>query len=568
MVFDRLFGRLNKKEEAPEGAPTQGADGYVEMAGGRLVVADPRQDGRYATLTPEPGVRLWVNEEEVSGPTVVTASDQIRFEVTVDPADFFALHVAPDEMSVLLHLTADPHRMPDTVTLQGRSQVHLIPGSSAKARPRSNNPKGMILERCRVLGINERLIDEGALERELAAPSGQEIVIARGQEANPPIAGQWVWRLDAWSMAEAGQVVADYQGGQDARPRITVLGKEQKIYEELPKPQEYLAGNGTRLLPGGRLVASATGRARALPSPQGLRVHIFPVQEISGDLTQDLAAEADLLVQGSIIGCKVSAKGEILVSGNVERAELRADVITVQGAVAESRLNTVDPGSYLPLRAELKYMETKIEAMRETVAANKAVSEEAFRDVSQVIRAMRRKAEQLGINHPDWLAVAEEVAKVFMSAQGMVGIDLPTAGRLLLALNKLTKAADAVATAPRSLTARSLSAVTAWVGRDIIVQEKIASATLLAGGQVRTPEEAIITQAEIVVAGGAEIGVLSTVRGSAPVTIRTGGKLEIAEAQVGVVLEFGADRKEFKADLMKVGVGINNRGQLLIKQRD
>lgn len=567
MVFDRLFGRLNKKEEAPEAAPVHGVDGYVESSGGRLVVYDPKEDGRYATLTPDAGVRLWVNGEEVNGATVVTASDQLRFEIHLDPTDFFVLQVAPDEMSASLRLSADPQRMPDTVTLQGRNQVTLAPACSSKARPRSTNPKATILERARLQGIDGRLIDEEAIERELAAPTWSEVVIAHGQEASPPIPGQWVWRLDAWAMAAAGQVIADYQGGQDPRSRITVTGKEQKLHADLPKPLEYLAGNGTRLLPGGRLVAAANGRARAISSPQGLRVHIFPVTEVQGDLTQDLTADADLLVQGSITGCKVTAKGEILVGGNVERAELHADVITVQGAVSESRLFTVEQGSYVPFRAELRFMEARIESMREIVAANKPVSEETFRDVSNLIRAMRRKAEQLGITHPDWLTVAEEVAKVFMSAQSTAGFDLPTAGRLLLALNKLTKAAESAAAASRTLSARSLTAVTAWVGRDILVTEKIASSTLLAGGQLKTPPEAIITQSEIVVAGGAEVGVLSTVRGTAPVTIRTGTKLEIGEAQTGVVLEFGADRKEFKADLLAFTVAINQRGQLLI-QRD
>lgn len=564
MVFDRLFGRLNKKEEAPEAAPAHGVDGFVEWSGGRLVVYDPKEDGRYATLTPDTGVRLWVNGEEVNGSTVVTASDNLRFEINLDPADFFTLQVAPDEMTATLRLTADPHRMPDTVTLQGRSQVLLAPGCSTKARPRSNNPKAIILEKARLLGIDGRMIDEEALERELAAPSWDEVIIARGQEASPPIAGQWVWRLDAWAMAEAGQVIADYQGGQEARPRITVMGKEQKIHEDLPKPQEYLAGNGTRLLPGGRLVAAATGRARALPSPQGLRVHIFPVTEVQGDITQDFTADADLLVQGSVIGCKVTAKGEIFVNGNVERAELRADVITIEGAAAESRLFTIDQGSYVPFRSELKFMEAKIESMREIVAANKAIPEETFRDVSNLIRAMRRKAEQIGITHPDWLAVAEDVAKVFMSAQSTAGFDLPTAGRLLLALSKLTKAAESTAAASRTVSARSLTAVTAWVGRDVIVTEKVASSTVLAGGQIKTPAEGLITQSEIVAAGGADVGVLSTVRGTAPVTIRTGGRLEIGEAQAGVVLEFGADRKEFKADLLKFAVTLNQRGQLLI----
>jgi hypothetical protein len=568
VVFKGLFGRFHKKEEASEQAPVLGMDGWVELSQGRLIVHDPREEGRYATLTPEPGVRLWVNEEEVTGPTVVTASDQIRFEVDVDPADFFTLHVSPDEMAVTLRITADPHRLCDTVALHGQNQVRLVPSSSAKARPRSANPKALILDRLRQLGIDERLIDEAAIERELQSPTGEEILIAAGREASPPVPGQWVWRLDEWSMAEAGQVIASYQGGQPNRPRITVMGKEQKIYEEIPEPQAYLAGNGTRLLPGGRLVASASGRARAMPSPQGLRVHIFPVEEVHGDLTTDLETEADLLVHGSIIGAKVKTKGEILVSGNVDRAELRAEVITIRGAVQESRLATVDPGHYLPLRAELKFMEGRIESMREMVAANKAIPEEAFRDVSNLIRAMRRKAEQIGITHPDWLAVAEDVAKVFLSAQTTAGFDLPTAGRLLLALNKLTKAADQLSSAPRSISVRSISAVTAWAARDINIAEKAGSATLLAGGQIKTPEEAVLTQVELVAAGGAELGVLSTVRGSAPVMIRTGGRLEIAEAQVGTVIEFGADHKEFKADLLKVAVGINARGQLLIRQRD
>ncbi|MDF2626249.1 MAG: hypothetical protein K0R39_80 [Symbiobacteriaceae bacterium] len=566
MVLRGFFDRFGKRKDEANETAVIGNDGWVEFISGRLVVHDPAEDGRYATLTPEPGVRLWINEEEVTDPTVVTSADIIHYEVAVDPAQFYELRMSDDEMTVELLLTGDPARLPDTVAVSGRHQVRLVPAYSTKARPRSGNARQIILDKLYDMGV-EFGLQEWVLDRELSAPSGQPVVVARGQEEQPPTPGQWVWKLDEWSLVEAGQVIAAYQDGQPNKPRTTVKGQVTKIYDDIPEPQVYLAGNGTRIVPGGRLVASASGRARALPTPQGQRVHIFPVERVEGDLTGDLERKADVIVLGNVFGAKVNITGEFLAIGNVEKSEIHADVISIRGHAVESKLCTVAPGHYVALRNEFVWMNQRVEAMREAIHNHRPVTEEAFREVQKAVQAVRRKAEQMAVDHPEYVAGCEDLAKVFMGAQAMAGIDLPTAGRLLMSLGKLTKAAEA-AVGARDVKATSLSHATVWAGRDIVAQEKVTVSSLFAGGSIRTPETSVLSQSELVAAAEVSVGILSSVRGTAPVNIRAGGRIEVAEVQQGCAFEFGAERKEFKTDVQSVLAGINAKGQLIIKHKD
>ncbi|HWI66383.1 MAG TPA: hypothetical protein VNT75_31520 [Symbiobacteriaceae bacterium] len=560
--FDR-FGK--RKDEANETAVI-GNDGWVELQGGRLVVHDPAEDGRYATLTPEPGVRLWINDEEVTDPTAVTSSDRIRYDIAVDPAQFFELRLSEDEMSVEMLLTADPARLPDTVAVAGRHQVRLTPAYSTKARPRSGNARQQILDRLQAMGV-EFGLQEWVLERELAAPSGSPVVIARGQEPQAPTPGHWVWRLDEWSMVEAGQVIAAYQDGAPNKPRITVKGQVTKVFDDIPEPHVYLAGNGTRLVPGGRLVASASGRARAVPTPQGQRVHIFPVERVEGDLTGELTAKADVIVLGNVFAAHVNITGEFLATGNVEKSEIHAEVISIRGHVSESKLCTVPPGHFVALRTEFQWMNQRIEAMREAIHNHRPITEEAFRDVQAFVRSVRRKAEHMGVDHPEYIACCEDIAKVFMGAQAQSGIDLPTAGRLLMALGKLLKVAE-LAVGARDVKAAAFAQVTVWAGRDITIGEKASVSSFFAGGAIRSGESAVISQAELVAASDVHVGILSSVRGAAPVNIRAGGRIEALQVQQGCAFEFGADRKEFKSDIDAVLAGINAKGQLIIRHKD
>jgi hypothetical protein len=227
----------------------------------------------------------------------------------------------------------------------------------------------------------------------------------------------------------------------------------------------------------------------------------------------------------------------------------------------------VPPGSCVPLRAEFLWLQLRIEAMRDAIHNHRPVTEDAFREAQAFVRAVRRKAEQMGMNHPEYLAASEEIARVFMGAQALSGVDLPTVGRLLQVLGKLTKAAEQ-AVGARDVRVHGLAHTTVWAGRDILIQEKAGASTLYAGRDVRSPETTVLSQCDIVAAGEVALGVLNSVRGNSPVTVRAGGRMQVGEVQAGCAFEFGAERREFKSDLQAVLAGTNAKGQLIIKHQE
>lgn len=569
MVLKSLLDKLGMKEQSPEPPAVVSKDGWIEMAGGRIVVHDPQpgSGGKYATITPEGCIRLFINDEEVAEPTAVTAVDRIRYEVAADPVHFFEAVIAPDHMSVSMTLTANPYKTPDTVTLIGQHHARLVPDYSPRARSRPFAPRQMVVEHLQAKGVVFG-VDEQAIDAAIASQAQGPIVVARGQEPTPPVKGEWVWRLDELSLAEAGQVIAEYTGDQPNRPRITVLGERTSVFEDLPQPPGYLAGNGTRVVQPGRLVASATGRARAVPAPQGYRVHIFPVRRIEGDLTAPLDLQADLIVMGSILNTTVVSTGEVLVMGGVQQSEVKAETISVRGAVVKSQLHSVSPGHLSPLRAELAWIMERIKAMRSMLLNHQPITEDIFRDVSGFVRGLRRRAEQMAIQSPEFTAVSSDLAKVFMGTQTWTAIDLPTLGRLVAHLEKALKVAEQTGAQARDVRVFSLDSSTVWAGRDIYVEDRIQSALLYAGGAIRTPDSTILSQSELVAGGEIQVGVLSTSRGSANVVLRGGTRIDVAGAQMGSTFEFGGERKVFERDQAYVSATPNAKGQLIFKHRD
>jgi len=569
MAFRGWFERLGQKREEQQSmqsvSSSSAQDGWVELVGGRVVVHDPAGEGRFPTLAPDPGIHLWINGEPVDEPMVVTAADEIRYEVAPDADHFMDLTISEDEMTVTLTLTADPERLPDTVALVGRTQARLQPACSPKARHRTLSPKQVVLDRLRDLGVVFG-IDEAAIDAALKGEVGASTVIARGQEAQAPVPGQWVWRLGEWSLVEAGQVVAAHQGGKPNLPRITVRGKETKVYEDCEGDQAYLAGEGTRMLGGGRLVASVSGRARAVPTADGMRVSIFPVKLIDGDLTTSLETDADLIVEGNVRGATVRSAGEVIITGHIAESEICGAAITVRGEVADSKLYTMEKGHYLPLKPDLAWIQRSLEAVRDVVARHGALKEETFREIQHRVRSFRRRADEIGINHPDYQAVSDELAQLFLGAHGAEGLDRVTLGRLLDRLSAMLAVTPGGGSG--AVSARVLTHTTVWAAGDIQVAERVANSLLYSGGSIRTPEQATLTQSELVAAEDVALGTLASVRGSAPVVVRAGGRMLIDQIQAGCVLEYGIDRREFKSEMVRIVAGGNSRGQLVVRQLD
>ncbi|HWI60988.1 MAG TPA: hypothetical protein VNT75_04040, partial [Symbiobacteriaceae bacterium] len=113
--------------------------------------------------------------------------------------------------------------------------------------------------------------------------------------------------------------------------------------------------------------------------------------------------------------------------------------------------------------------------------------------------------------------------------------------------------------------AKSLAQTQVWAGRDIYVEENFVGCSLYCGGTLETPPAATCSQSEVVAGVEAKLGVLASLRGSAPVVVRS-RRIEAAEVQAGCAFEFGFEHKEIGADMFRVTSGVNNRGFLVIKQ--
>jgi hypothetical protein len=568
MIFEKLFGRKAKTEEpqavaAPAPAHPVGNDGWVELQGARVVAYDPAGNGRFATIAPEGGVRLWVNGSEVTELAVVSAADEITY--AADPLEFFRLTLAEDHMSVTVHLTADPARVPDSVALEGQHPVRVRPGYSSHAARRGGAPREAVLAELVKLGVQFGL-DEAAIERELAHPTYQPVCVAHGQEAAPADPGEWTWKADGLGLVAPGQVIALHQGGHPERARITVLGDSTHIYDEGAAAPEYVPGPGTRLLAGGRLVAAAAGRARKVAAEGGSQqVEVFPVKLVDGDVTADLTdLTADLLVKGNIRGAIVATSGEVVVTGSVERSEITAAGIIVRGSVALSKLSTIQPGHFAPLRGELGFMQKRVEELGDSMSAAMAVKEAWFKEAAAFIRALWRKADELHVADPAFKVAMNDLFSLVGRSEAAATFNRNTAQSLSLRLNVvLNEAARAAATG--DVRAQSLAQTTVWAGRDVYVEENVVGSAIYCGGDMETSDQATSSQTEIVAGGEVRLGVLASLRGTAPVIVRA-RRIEAAEVQSGCAFEFGFERKELGADMFKVSAGATGRGYLAIKQ--
>ncbi|HYF93664.1 MAG TPA: flagellar assembly protein A [Symbiobacteriaceae bacterium] len=568
MLFDKLFDRLGRKGKAEQPDPPvaqetipANGDGWVELLNGRLVAHDPVGNGKFATLVGEGGVRVWINGLETDGLSVVSAADEIRCET--DPNEFFRVTLAEDAMAATLILTADPNRIPDSVSVDGQQPAQIRPGYSPHARKRPGAPREIILAELRRLGVQFG-VDEAAIDQELAHPTYRPALAARGQEAQPADPGEWIWKLDGVAMVEPGQVIALHQGGHPGKARITVTGESTQVYQGTGDTGGIAPGQGTRLLAGGRLVAAASGRARTVQDGDAKRVDIFPVQLIAGDLTGELSAAGDVIVQGNIRTARVSTTGEVVVGGSVERSEITATGIIVRGGVALSKLHTLQPGSYAPLRGELAFLQRRVEELGDSASVAIQVKEAWFKEAGSFVRALWRKADELQVADPAFKVAMNDLVSLVARSESATSFNRTTAQSLSLRLNVvLGEAARAAATG--DIRAKSLAQTQIWAGRDVYVEENFVGCSIFSGGSVETPPTATCSQSEIVAGGEVKLGVLATLRGATPVVVRA-RRVEAAEVQTGCAFEFGFEHKEIGAEMFRVTCGVNNRGFLVIKQ--
>ncbi|MGI6604001.1 MAG: DUF342 domain-containing protein [bacterium] len=317
-------------------------DGSVAIIKGELKVIDPLKNGRPATLIPGEGVKVYVNETEITGPTPVTTATAVRLELLEEQGSIeVKVEIAPDGLSANAHCEVTKNRsyvLKDTaprrvltLSTEVRESAPVLKVEEIEAALRK---KGVFV------GLNW-----GGIEELAADPTGMPRVVAEG---TPPIPGKDAWIELKFQEMEGPKVRASLEeskvdwrelsyiptvveGDELAvkhplvlgRPGLSVTG--QPIEPLVPRDVELVAGQGAQVVDNGmRVVATQKGR----PTAANGRIEVLPilVQERGVDLsTGNIRFTGDVLVKGNVSETMVvQAGGNIEVLGNAEHAMLIA----------------------------------------------------------------------------------------------------------------------------------------------------------------------------------------------------------------------------------------------------
>lgn len=324
--------------------------GAAWVKDGKVYVRNPQGDAPPATITPEAGVRLYVNGAEKHGATPVREEDEIVVtpELREEPGRATVM-VAPNKLKAFVDirltkrvkyniLDAGPQQ--DLVLETGATSEDVMPLDKEALRKllaENNVTYGIIEEALSSLyekPSNGRFLIAEGVSPEPPIDEKVEIHFSLAEEGKPMISenGTADYRdLGRFSSVEVGALLATKHPGVPGKPGYRVNGEE--IHPIPPKTVELEAGHGAALSADGKSVTAAIS-GRPLSRQSGSRCILFvdPQLTIKGDVnltTGNINFRGCVKISGNVHeAMKVEAAGDVSIGGEVAEA-----VIDARGSV-------------------------------------------------------------------------------------------------------------------------------------------------------------------------------------------------------------------------------------------
>ena len=321
-------------------------DGTVAVKNGQIVVKNPTEVSRYPSITPDKGVIIKVNGKEINGSVLLT--EETVWEVCLvdeEPSSSFDISLSKDELEAFLTVKA---RSGKKFFLEDQNEANHLVLTVKLIKEIAPPPITVeeVTERLNSLGIKYGL-DMPAVERELKEPTGQKVVIARGQPPVPPqdVRIEYLFNMEErnqkqvsenervnyldrgkFQAAEVGTVLAVKRPAVTGKSGTTVTGKEMQVGE--PKDIEISVGDGVTLMSQGqKAVASAMGRPVLVGTNKTIK--ILSELTISGNVdihTGHIEFKGDVIIHGNVTeGLIVRAGGRVTVKGHVYSGHIMAE---------------------------------------------------------------------------------------------------------------------------------------------------------------------------------------------------------------------------------------------------
>lgn len=316
----------------------QSKDGCIEIVSGKVIVTDPLQEGRYASIiVDDPQIDVYVNGEKVFGAAFATGNDRIEFKsIVVDPVTKIKARLSKDKMQAILEISKTPGKE-YFVKDARRSNVVFIRSDYNEIQPPAAT-LDQCLAKLKELNVDIKFMSIEKIKELVNQPNGGSAVVAEGKR---PINGlsskiKYLFKntsyrnpdFDAEKKVDlmnhtiipsvnVGDVLAvKITPVIPGRDGVTVTGEVLKAKEGKDIPLKV--GKGTALLDNDtKVVAVSSGR----PEYKKGVISVIPTLVISHDVDVstgnihfdgDIVIKGNIRVHGNIINSKVSAGLNVL----------------------------------------------------------------------------------------------------------------------------------------------------------------------------------------------------------------------------------------------------------------
>jgi uncharacterized protein (DUF342 family) len=382
--------------------PPESEDGLVWVSDGHICVRNPKGLGRFATITPGPGIQLILNNTVTTGTVIVREEDEVHAE-TVE-----------EEIQGTVKVTVSPNRLTAYLWVE-------LPGIR-RYRVLDREPAVDLVLQTEAEVIKQPILGEAAVEKELTQkgvvfgikgevlkdllqrPRDGKFIIAEGEPPVPPTdetveitfplepdlrpkinpdGSVDFLEINRFPSVDPGIVLAVKNPGSPGKPGRGVDG--QPIPPPKQRACELRAGKGAELLENGtKVVAVRSGRPVLKQIGNVYTLSVDTQLVYNGDVgvsTGNIRFKGSVRIKGSVTeGMKVQAAGRAEVAGMVTQATVSAlEDISIYNNVIGSILNagcgTACSQKYGPL---LGTFATEIMELLNT--ANKLSEHPAFKE--------------------------------------------------------------------------------------------------------------------------------------------------------------------------------------------
>lgn len=354
-------------------------DGTIAVIDGKVIVKNPAGFGKYPTVSPGAGVKVIIDGRTIKETEIVTESSHLIVVIeNQEPKSSIEIQVSEDELTAFCQIKLSPGKKYRLIDREETTQMVFKTEMVEQILPPVVHISE-VKDKLTSMGINYG-ITFTELEKELQAPTGKPVLVAKGIAPVPSQSAQVQYqfdvdkkkykpiiqgdRVDYWNhgqiqSVEVGTVLAVRHPPVPGKSGVTVRGKE--IVAGEAKDIELCIGQGVTLVEGGQKAVATTAGRPVLMGPDKA-IHVLPQLDIPCDVdisTGHIHFNGDVIIRGNIMeGLIVQATGRVVVYGSVYSGSVvSGESILINQHVVNSKLCAGGNASFfnrvLPLLKQL-----------------------------------------------------------------------------------------------------------------------------------------------------------------------------------------------------------------------